>query len=431
MNRSTASVAEEVPAEFLLEVERIRSSGALGRSVQLQRLFDFLVSCRTTGRVPKEVEVAIDCFERDPGADAAQDATVRVTAHKLRRRLEEFYRTAGEAPRLTIPRGEYRLMLNPPSAAAEASVPAPAPADAGWRRLLPVTMRERIAAGIAGASLLVAMLVIGLDLRQPRGAAQPLEAVRNSPLWAPILADAVPVQLVLGDYYILGERDEHGDIRRLVREFDINSRQQLQQRVQSDARAAQRYADMNLGYLPTSSAQALREVLPVVMAAGKPVMLTLASELDPATLKSTHVVYLGYLSGLGMLEDMMLSASRYSLGGSYDELIDAVTGEVRISEAGIPHPPGVRYRDYAYVAMLTGPGGHRHVLIAGTRDVGLMHAAQVAADPALLQQLRSQVGDRGPFEALYEVQGLNGIDVQGQLLDASPIDPEMKFPFAG
>ena len=81
--------------------------------------------------------------------------------------------------------------------------------------------------------------------------------------------------------------------------------------------------------------------------------------------------------------------------------------------------------------MLTGPGGHRHVLIAGTRDVGLMHAAQVAADPALLQQLRSQVGDRGPFEALYEVQGLNGIDVQGQLLDASPIDPEMKFPFAG
>ncbi len=417
MNRPADAPVDEGLAEFLHEAQRIRAAGALGRSAQLQKLFDFLVSCRTTGRVPKEVEVAIDCFQRSPDAEAAQDATVRVTAHKLRRRLEEFYQAAGEAPRLTIPRGEYRLALLPPAPAGADAQPAATPAPA-WRALLPRTRREWIAGSLVAAALIAALAML---VRETGTSARQQAWVHASPLWGPVLADSLPVQLVLGDYYILGERDERGDIRRLVREFDINSRQQLAQRMQADPAAAARYADMNLGYLPTSSAHALREVLPVVMASGKPVMLTLASELDPATLKSTHVVYLGYLSGLGMLEDLMFSASRYSLGGSYDELVDSVTGAARISEAGAPHPAGVRYLDYAYVAALPGPGGHTHVLIAGTRDVGLMHAAGVAADPGRQQELARQLGRGGPFEALYEVQGLNGIDVQGALLEASAV----------
>jgi hypothetical protein len=416
VNRA-AEATEPGLSEFLLEVERIRASGALGRSVQLARLFDFLVGCHVSGRVPKEVEVAIDCFDRSPDADAAQDATVRVTAHKLRKRLEEFYREAGEPPRLVIPRGEYRLMLHP-APGEEGAAPA-APTGTTHNAF---TLREKVAAGVALVAVLVAIIAVALGGR-PRAEQRPLVALRASPLWASVLEDGLPLQLVLGDYYIFGERDANGGIRRLVREFDINSRRDLQQRIAADPQQAGRYLDMNLGYLPTSSAQALREVLPVVMASGKPVILTLASELDPATLKGTHVIYLGYLSGLGMLEDMVLSASRYSLGGSYDELIDSVTGEARISEAGVPPLPGVRYRDYAYVAALKGPAGHTHVVIAGMRDVGLMHAAEAAVDPAHLTELARRLGGEGPFEALYEVQGLNGINVQGRLLEASRIHP--------
>jgi hypothetical protein len=400
-------------AEFLTEVERVRASGALGRSAQLQRLFDFLVGCRATGRVPKELEVAVECFERSPGTDPAQDATVRVTAHKLRRRLEEFYRAAGTPPRLVIPRGEYRLAI--PEVAS-------APTLRDWRRWLPATTRERVAAGVALLALIVAAAAIGLYLQTPR-ATPDQAALRAGPLWSGVLADDLPVQLVLGDYYIFGERDARGQIQRLVRDFGINSRQQLEQGFIADPERANHYADLNLGYLPTSSAQALREVLPVVMNAGKPVMLTLASELDPATLKSTHVVYLGYLSALGMLEDMVLNTSRYSVGGSYDELIDSVTGAARVSEAGEVHAPGTRYRDYAYVATLRGPGGHAHLIIAGTRDVGLMQAAEIAASEGRSRELAGQVLAGAPFEALYEVQGLNGINIEARLLEATAASP--------
>ena len=189
------------PGEFLDEVERIRASGMLGRGTQLRRLFEFLVGCRATGRVPKEVEVAVDCFERRPDIDVAQDATVRVTAHKLRRRLEEFYRDTGMPPRLTIPRGEYRLLLS--------DVQATRAPPHGWRRLLPATSRERIATLVAIAALLTATLVLIVALRAPAGTAN-FAAQRASRVWAPILADDLPVQLVLGDYYIFGERDESG-----------------------------------------------------------------------------------------------------------------------------------------------------------------------------------------------------------------------------
>ncbi len=399
-----------LPAAFLEEVERIRTSGTLGRGTQLARLFEFLVGCRSSGRIPKEVEVAVDCFDRRPDVDVAQDATVRVTAHKLRRRLEEFYRGTGEPQRLAIPRGEYRLLLQEPTAGTVVLQ--------GWRRLLPVTVRERVAALVAVAAVLVAAISFGVALRAPRATADFSEQMA-SPLWAPILADDLPVQLVLGDYYNFGERDNAGQVKRLVRDFNINSRQQLEQGFIGDPDRASRYADLNLGYLPTASAQALREVLPVVMAANKPVMLTLASELDPATLKSTHVIYLGYLSALGMLEDVVFETSRYSIGSSYDELIDSATGEVRTSEAGESHSPGMRYKDFAYLATFTGPGGLHHLILAGTRDTGLMQAAEIAADRTRLLELRTRLATRrGPFEALYEVQGVNGINVEAHLLDA-------------
>lgn len=397
------------PAGVMPEVERIRASGALGRGTHLQRMFEFLVECQAQGKVPKEVEVAVDCFDRGPDVDVAQDSTVRVTAHKLRRRLEEFYRGNGEAQRLVIPRGEYRLLLQ--------EQPAPAPASTGWRRLLPATAREKIAVGAALACLVVGGVAVALSW--PRAGAA-FTAQRHSIVWAPILQDKLPVQLVLGDYYIFGERGPDGRVERLVRDFGINSRRELEQGFIDDPDLATRYADLNLGYLPTSSAQALREVLPVVMSAGKPVMLTLSSELDPATLKTTHVVYLGYLSALGMLEDMVFESAGYSVGSSYDELVNSATGEIRTSEAGESVTSGMRYRDYAYLAQFSGPGGLKHLVIGGTRDTGLMQAAEIAADNARLAELGSGLRAVAHVEALYEVQGVNGINVEARLLDLDP-----------
>jgi hypothetical protein len=395
---------------FTAEVERVRATNLFGRATQMQRMFDYLVACQGQGRIPKEIEVAIDGLGRGEDFDVAQDATVRVAAHKLRKRLDEFYREESPqaAARLVMTRGEYRLGL-------EASAVPPAPLLA-WRQLLPATLRERIAATLIAVLAFTCLGLLVTDLSGPR-VDDRLSTLRNSPLWAPLLADDLPVQLVLGDYYIFGERGSAGQVQRLVRDFNINSTSDLEHAINTDSSLAAKYTDLKLGYLPTSSAQALREVLPVLAQSGKQISVTLASELDPSTVKTTHIVYIGYMSAMGMLMDIVMEGSRYSFGGSYDELVDAQTGIVWASEAGEPHAPAERYRDFAYLASFLAAGNH-HLAITGIRDTGLMQAAESAADAASLQVLAQKHLPRSGFEALYEVQSVNNVNVEVRLIDA-------------
>ncbi len=106
-----------------------------------------------------------------------------------------------------------------------------------------------------------------------------------------------------------------------------------------------------------------------------------------------------------MMQDMAFAGSRYAFGGSYDELLDRDTGEAWVSEAGEPHRDAERYRDYAYLSTFAGPAGNAHLVIAGTRDTGLMQAAEIAADPGRLVQLGAQAPAPRGWEALYRGAG--------------------------
>src|SRR4051812_11622355 len=106
------------PEQLRAHADRIRAAQVLGRSELMQRLFDFLVTCSLDGKAPKEIELAIDVFGKDAHFEVTRDAMVRVYMHKLRRKLEAYYVGAGreETGRLTIPRGEYRLVFEEPTA---------------------------------------------------------------------------------------------------------------------------------------------------------------------------------------------------------------------------------------------------------------------------------------------------------------------------
>ena len=101
----------------------LRARHALGRSPGLNRLFDYLAECAQAGMRPKEFEVAAAVFGRDSGFDGGQDASVRVAVHRLRRKLDDFYAGPGreEPARLTIPKGEYRMVVEERPMAAVAA----------------------------------------------------------------------------------------------------------------------------------------------------------------------------------------------------------------------------------------------------------------------------------------------------------------------
>jgi hypothetical protein len=393
--------------------ERIRASGVLGRSRLIRRLFDFLVDCSLTDRAPKEIEVAIDVFGKDAAFDVSQDAMVRVYIHKLRRKLEEFYDGAGrgEAERLVIPKGAYRFVIEP----AEVEPPPPAAAPQPLhRRWLAIALLASILVNVAGLAW--------LGYTRWHTTPDELATLRASPVWSRILGDDRTIFVVLGDYYIFGETDQSMEIKRLIREFSINSPSDLEQYLEAHPQDAERYLDLQLNYLPTAAGVALSEVMPLLAPAHKRIRVAMASELSPAVLTSAHVVYIGYLSGMGMLHDLVFAGSRFSIGESYDELIDHATGQRYISQAAVPRGEE-RYHDYGYFATFSGPTGNQIVVISGTRDVAVMHTAAAVTHVRSLDALTASSRGTSSFEALYDVYGMDRMNLDGKLLLTSPLNP--------
>ncbi len=400
-----------------IHADRIRASGVLGRSPLMQRLFDFLLECSAAGRAPKEIEVAVDAFGKGAGFDVSQDAMVRVYIHKLRRKLEEFYAGpgAGDAARLSIPKGEYRFVVEATEVAAvevpEEELPPPAPPRKKW-----------LLAALA-ASLVVNAAVLAVVFFHTPAPVDEFREVRESAVWSPLLKDDRTVFVVVGDYYIFGETDESMEVKRLVREFDINSPQDLENHMKVNPDLADRYMDLELAYLPTAAAFALRELMPLLAPANKRVRLVTMSQLNPAAIKSADVVYVGYLSGLGMLGDLVFTGSRLEVGESFDEIVDRTTKQRYISQAASAPIRGERnFHDYGYFATFAGPSGNRIIVIAGTRDVATMHMAETLTSPAALRALTAKAGNASGFEALYEVYGMDKLNLDGKLLLTSPLD---------
>jgi hypothetical protein len=406
---------------------RLRARQALGRSDGLNRLFDYLAQCAQAGSRPKEFEVAAAVFGRDAGFDGSQDASVRVAVHRLRRKLEEFYAGAGrdEPVRLAIPKGEYRMVAEPRPGEARAAGPARRP----WRRY-----------AIAGIVLLAALnLGAWAAFWLTHGTERSLARVQASAAWAPLLRSEPSTLLVLGDYYIFGEIDERAGINRLVREYGINSREDLDAWLMDNPKAMGSYRDLDLYYLPVGAAFALRNIVPILSRGdGRAANLhvVMASDLTPEMLKRNNIVYLGYLSGLGLLRAPVFAGSRFTIGETYDELIDGKTHKTYVSQEGGPTQGDATRRDYGYVTAFKGPAGNRIMVIAGDRDTGLQHAAEAMASPEALKALSRSAGSADGFEALYEAEGIGRSGLGGHLVVAAPrsgvnpwtSQPDLTFP---
>ena len=408
---SKAVPAPEQASLLRQHTERVLEAAVLGRSQALEPLLRYLLACSLAGRTPKELEVADEVFGRS-AASLDQDASIRVHIHRLRRKLDEYYAGPGamEAERLIVPKGDYRLVI----------APNPAFQTAPLTALTPQTLRRRWRelTGVAALLFCAVGLTWWLSARPDAADAQVIEA-RELMLWHPLVSNGRPIAIVVGDYYIFGERNDAGEVTRLVREFDVNSPRDLERRIADDPARAGNYVNLDLNYLPVGVGNALRLVAPVLRRGDNgpmPTMVIPASQLGPEMVKLTNLVYLGYLSGLGGLRDPMFSGSRFAIGGSYDEILDKQTGRRYVAHTHLGPADDDKGQDYAIISSFAGVSGNRVVVIAGTRDAALMQAAEFASRPETLVEITRQVDGNGSFDALLAVESLGNVGLRARLL---------------
>lgn len=393
------------------EVERIRLSGALGRSAVYGKLLAYLKDTTERGTPPREIDIAVDVLERRD-FDPTTDSSVRVYLHKLRQKLEHYYVRDGNATAqfIFIPRGEYTLQLG-------CRADQPRAATRGGR--------PRYLAAAAGAAMALLLVVATAPERFRPAEAR---AAGNTPIWQPILESDRQLVVVLGDYYLFAEVDEDRVTRRLIRDFRIDSREDLDTGYRDAAAPERSFVDIRLSYLPLGTASALAEILEVIHSTRKTPIVVPESQLDIQTVRSSDIVYLGYLSGLGILSEFVFASSRFALGPTYDELTDKSSGEVYLSEAGFLDGPAIDYLDYGLVSAFAGPEDNRILIMAGMRDEGLMQMASLLSSRESIEDLLARLPDAAgtipSMEALYRVRGMHRMNVASKLLFASALDPD-------
>jgi hypothetical protein len=376
---------------FEREVERIRASGVLGRTGRLRELFDFLAQ-RGPAQPVSQADIAYGVFgQLDAGAD---DATARVYVHRLRKRLAEFYaREGAEAGRLTLPAGSYELVFEE---AAQVSARGRRP-----------SLRWIV------ALLLLAALAVSFVMGREAGSPGP--AAEANAIWQPFVESDRQIVVAVGDYYIFGEIDPFEPERgRMIRDFAINSPTDLARAQESEPDRYGQAEDMGLSYLPLSSAYALRSLMPVLARHPQPVEVVAASVVSPQMLRDRNVVYIGLVSGMGLLEETTFTSSDLSVGETYDELRDAVSGRRYSSGEALSRTSTEYYRDFGYIARFRRPGGALVAVVAGARDTGLRGLAPLAVGE-LDARLEAVAAGEGSFEAVFEFTGQQGADLSSRL----------------
>lgn len=412
MTDSRASELAE-GAVFAAEVARFRAVLTTGRSPVFLQLFDLLVARSRDDRAPKEVEIALAIFGRDPGQSDAPDSVVRVTMYRLRKRLDEFY--AGHAGlRLDIPKGEYRIVLIP------ATAPVPAPPSA----LPPPPERHRgrtrwlaALAGVAAVNAL-SWWYVASDTRASDGRAP------RTGFWQMLAPGAAPL-LVIGDSYMLAETENRKDIKQIILEPGIRSRGDFGAYLTTHPDAFYRLYDLDLHYTPVGTAAATWSLLPLLAdasgtTAGARARLIASSRLTAQALDGNDIVYVGPLAALGILAAPLFQASGFSLEASGTRLTDR-TSHQSYAVRSTPNDGQESRDDYGYLARIAGPSGRHILVVSGLGDGGVRAMADLVRDPAQIQQLTRRIGSAAPFEALFQVRTAGAVRLARTLVVLRPL----------
>ena len=142
------------------ELEAVLGSGIFAASSNAARLLRFVCERTFEGAdtAPSESDIALQALGRRPDFDPRQNSIVRVEAHRVRKRLKEYYEAEGASHpiHIILPAGQYVPQFT--QAATETWDPAEDPAK---------PPRDWINAAVAAGLVILAVLIVMWVTRKP------------------------------------------------------------------------------------------------------------------------------------------------------------------------------------------------------------------------------------------------------------------------
>jgi hypothetical protein len=395
------------------EVTRFRQTLAKGRSANQLALFDLLVARSADERPPKEIEIAVALFGESSTVDSGGDSGVRVYVHRLRKRMEDYYGQS-TGPRLVIPKGAYRIVL-------DQALPSPAPRlPVWWQRVRQIDVN--IVVGLA----IIACAAVGLGawlLWPLAGPRLDSEAGLGSKMIARAASGPFHPVIVVGDGMLLAKSDDQRSVRRMVLDPAIRTRDDFGAYLKAHPESFYKLYDFDLHFAPVAAVESGWVVSDFLHTGADkdsdPIQMLPVSALTDDMRATRDIVYVGKLSQLGALSPETFAQSRFTLV-SDERLADRKTGR-HYAASTYTVPSRDAAMDYGYFAIRTSAMGRRLIILAGIGDNGTQGVSKLLQSSGALLQIRRAVGDAPRFEALFAIKAVSRATFQHRLIAANPL----------
>ncbi|MGH9558167.1 MAG: hypothetical protein ACRD30_02940 [Bryobacteraceae bacterium] len=356
----TSQQKGRVPDELVRqELNRILSSHEFHSSKRSQDFFRYVVEHTLDGNADllKERTIGIDVFGRSTSYEPSEDATVRVKAGEVRKRLGLYYagQGANNPVRIEVPGGtyipEFRWTERPAEVVQEA---APAKIEAQHKkfpRLIPI------------AAALVAMAIAGVWLVRAKTPAA------LDQFWSPVLNGALPATICVAYVPVYGLNGPDADPAR-----------------------AQNFVLLTDQFVGGGDLLASARLSAMLARMRHPYTLRIGNNVSFEDLRSGPAILVGY--SYTRWEEISRPL-RYFIKVSGTRA--GITDYGKPTDWNIPNLPADRRtdEDYAIVTRVFHPDTHAMLVeIAGITQYGTEAAAEFVTNPGLLAEgLRHAAGD--------------------------------------
>jgi hypothetical protein len=453
--------------ERLLALQQILQSKTFSGCDTIQQILRFIVEKSIAERVGeiKEYTIATEVLGRPKEFNSKDDNIVRVQVHRLRKKLDEYYKGEGarDQVQIFIPRGHYypqylRPQLEP--------LPPPQPAqlpqlpqligqgDTESATAVTITTTDAKPPdysmifswkGLVIALIILNLVFIAYYLGSSRVESQPhmsaLLARSLSPLWRPFITTDNPPLIVYSNALFL--MSEQGDLYRYYAETshslsmgaEVPSLVGLERRGPVPDRVGPLYYSDS--YTGIGEVVGAGKIAFLLARNGQDFLIKRSRITSYEDIRNHNVIFLG-----ASLEDSILG----KLPVESDLVFEEPMGKEFVGKLAIKdrHPAGGKpaiyefqrdektkalQSEYALISLLPGVLPDQHILIlAGLSTLGTQAAAEFATSEASMLTLEKVWAAGGDvplppyFQALLEVQIRDGIAVKTNCLLVRDLD---------
>ncbi len=276
--------------KYKAELDKILKSKSFVKKELYQRLLKYLVDASFKGDVPKEVTIANDVFRKGKNFNAAEDTTVRVHMHKLRKNLEQYYQTDGQTDemKLFIPKGHYQVTF----IKNERS------------KIRKSESRKNISIILLAFALFLSLFYITFQKYIFPYPKQNIDLIdTKNKIWCNFFDNGYPVTFVIGDFFVFHEYSQELDRSRRIQDYQINTTQVFEEYSKNHPeKAAEKWF---LGELPHNSIYNMIDINRVFTSYNQKMNIRFTSEIEIDYIKNRNIVYVGEFKNLRALSNLI------------------------------------------------------------------------------------------------------------------------------